>query len=165
MLKSFQGSVAKCLMAVAVAGVVGCSGKSAMDVEMVEGVVTLDGSPVEGATVTFMAKDATGMSAVGRTDANGVYKLTAFGDGENEGPAEGGTLPGEYYVGIRKAVAPEEMSQQEAEEQGVEYKPTPPGTSPKLDYQVPQKYENPKESGLTATVTDGENKFDFPLTK
>jgi len=53
----------------------------------VEGTVTLNGTPVEGAAVAFVPDDSTGSSAGGKTDASGKYTLmTSFG---TEGAAAG----------------------------------------------------------------------------
>ena len=57
----------------------------------VDGVLTLDGQPVAGATLQFIPKE--GRPAVGRTDQNGKYALTTFVDGD-------GALPGTYRVAI-----------------------------------------------------------------
>jgi hypothetical protein len=59
----------------------------------VNGVVTMDGKPVEGATVTFITEDGT-QSASGQTDASGNFSLTAGG--------KEGVLPGTYKVMVIK---------------------------------------------------------------
>jgi hypothetical protein len=53
-------------------GLVGCSARYA-DIADVRGVVTLDGKPLEAATVLF--QPAEGRGSVGRTDAEGRYRL------------------------------------------------------------------------------------------
>lgn len=58
-----------CLVA---AWLVGCSGRPA-DVGDVQGVVTLDGKPLDAATVQF--QPAEGRASIGRTDAEGRYRL------------------------------------------------------------------------------------------
>ena len=63
---------------------IGCGGDEAETVstEMVEGVVTLDGRPVEGATLTFVpVTEGFGAAATGMSDAEGKYRLTAVGAG------------------------------------------------------------------------------------
>lgn len=84
--------------------VTGCGpgGSAAIKTDLVEGVVTLDGQAVEGATVTFVpVQEGAGAAATGMTDAAGKYRLTAVGEGQG-GAAGAGTLPGEYYVGVLK---------------------------------------------------------------
>jgi hypothetical protein len=56
-------------------GLSGCGGGLAS----VEGVVTLDGQPVEGASVSFAPQDDTGKPASGATDAQGRFKLSTAG--------------------------------------------------------------------------------------
>ena len=142
----------------------GCSGGSSMGTEYVEGVVTMDGTPVPEAAVMFVpVTEGEGLSATGMTDANGVYKLTAANlDGETA-PAGGGTLPGEYYVGVLKSVSADgPMSEEEAFEKGVKYVPPSSEVAPQITHVVPVKYNNPKESGLKFTVEAGDN--DIPIT-
>lgn len=56
----------------------------------VEGVVTLDGKPLPGATVSFMPVGE-GRPASGRTDADGRFRLTTY-------RTDDGALPGDYKV-------------------------------------------------------------------
>ena len=56
----------------------------------VEGVVTLDGKPLPGATVSFMPVGE-GRPASGRTDSDGSFRLTTFA-------TDDGALPGTYKV-------------------------------------------------------------------
>jgi len=134
----------------------GCSGKQDADrpaTYAVTGTVTQNGKPIEGAMVKFELTNGS-RSAVGKTDANGVYTLTTF-------DPNAGALAGSYRVSILKYETP----------------PPPPATSP-AEYVPPEmqpkpippknllpaKYADGKTSGLTATVTEsGENKFDFNL--
>jgi hypothetical protein len=46
----------------------------------------------------------------------------------------------------------------------VEYKPTDEYSAPKITYVVPQKYNNPRESGLKVTVQAGQNTIPLELT-
>ena len=78
--------------------IVGCSGSSGPKTYRVEGTVTHNGAPVEGASVAFEPTDSTGTSAGGRTDASGKYSLMASFGGE-------GTIPGTYTVTISKREA------------------------------------------------------------
>lgn len=154
-----------CLLIVGLAAVClvvsGCGPKT-LGVEYVEGVVTLDGEPVSGATVMFTpVTQGEGAAATGITDEQGVYKLTAISVGDAKGVPQAGTLAGEYYVGVTKTETQEPMNEEEAYEKGIAYKPTPPGTGPPPKYIVPQKYNNPKESGIKVTVESGNN--DIPI--
>lgn len=154
-------------LAMASLPLLGCGGGSDLDTQYVEGLVTVDGKPISGATVTFKpVTEGQGASATGYTDANGVYKLTAVAVGNSSaaGEPEAGTLPGEYYVGVTKSVQESPMNQEEAYEKGVPYKPQDPYAPRKTIHEVPQKYNDPKTSGLKATVTEGKNDIPIQLT-
>lgn len=140
----------------------GCSDGNVIDTEYVEGLVTLDGAPVPDATVMFVpVNEGQGMSATGMTDARGVFRLTGANVGEARVKAQAGTKPGEYHVGVIKSVSEKVMSQEEAREKGVPYVAPTPGKGPKVTHVVPEKYNDPKKSGLKATVKEGKN--DIPI--
>jgi hypothetical protein len=61
----------------------------------IKGTVTLDGSPVAGATVLFVPTDANRRPASGWTDTDGLFELTTFAQAD-------GALPGAYRVVITK---------------------------------------------------------------
>jgi hypothetical protein len=148
--------------------VLGCPGTTTLQTEYVEGVVTLDGEPLEGATVTFVPVSAgQGMSATGLTDAQGKYTLTAVGGGEVEATAGAGTLPGEYHVGVVKlemeSPPDDEITEEEAKARGVEDEPSEKLAEPKITHIVPQKYNDPRKSGLKATVQEGDNSIPIEL--
>jgi hypothetical protein len=74
----------------------GCNGRHAP--VPVSGIVTLNGKPLAGATVTFhlVGDDREGRLATGQTDKTGTFRLkTGSGDGAR---------PGEYKVVIVKSV-------------------------------------------------------------
>lgn len=148
-------------------GIAGCSG-GGPDVQYVEGVVTLDGKPVEGATVGFSPVDAaTGLAAVGTTDADGVFRLTAMQGGE----PESGTTVGQYKVTVTKTTVTSASAEETQKMQDdPNYGKTSQGISapPKAIAEVPTKYNNPETSGIEVTVKDGRNdgpEFKFELKK
>lgn len=61
----------------------------------VKGIVTLDGKPVAGATVSFLPEGETGHPANGWTDKEGAFRLTTFVKGD-------GAFPGSYRVVVGK---------------------------------------------------------------
>jgi hypothetical protein len=73
---------------------VGCGGGPDKPVK-VEGVVTLDGQPVDGATVMFNPLASNGRQATGVTGEDGKFRLTTYSTGD-------GALPGDYKVTIEK---------------------------------------------------------------
>src|SRR5437868_14394834 len=71
----------------------GCGGKDRP--VKVEGVVTLDGNPVDSAVVLFNPVDAQGRQATGMTGSDGVFHLTTNAPGD-------GAIPGDYKVVVRR---------------------------------------------------------------
>jgi hypothetical protein len=75
---------------------IGCGGKG---VTPVRGVITLEGTPVAGATVVFMPEDQDGRRpASGFTSSDGTFQLTTYKPND-------GALPGKYRVLIQKTEA------------------------------------------------------------
>ena len=60
------------------------------------GTVKLDGRPLQGATVHFIAPDPGGRDALGSTDADGAFRLSTF-------EPDDGAFPGSYKVIVRPA--------------------------------------------------------------
>lgn len=152
--------------------VLGCSrGPSRPKTYPVSGTVTLNGQPVEGATVVFVPKSVAGgpaapasaqaqgpQVATGETDAQGRYQLGTFGKGD-------GAVPGEYLVKVFKYSKPQVTSGTGAGEDE-NYQPpdenAPP--PPPLKSLLPEKYANENTSGLSFTVEPKNNTFDIQLS-
>ena len=136
----------------------GCGGAN-YKVFPVTGTVTLDGAPLDGATVNFMPTGGTGKSASGRTNKDGVYSIM---DARPE--ALSGAEPGEYKVAVLWYKAPAEDlsrasgSTEVKEDKAARSKTTGP------DSNLPPAYTNPETSGLTVTVKAESNKHDFTLS-
>ena len=112
---------------------VGCGSDS--DMGYVTGVVTLDGKPVGGASVTFYPAD--GRSSSGFTDVDGNYELSQTTDRK-------GAAPGEYKVTVFQ-------DEVDALEAGGE------------NFELPVKYADKKKTDLTETVELGSNEIDLEL--
>ncbi len=155
-MKRFLGLA---LVALASFAVVGCDNAS-LKTEMVSGVVTLDGVPVEGATVTFSPTSG-GIMAAGQTNADGKYTLTSQQGG---GPGKGAVV-GEYQVGVVKSIntAPQ-PTKEELEKASAEGRDISKDYPANYEDLVPKRYKLPQFSGLTASVQAGDNTFDFQLT-
>jgi len=144
---------------VGLAIVVGCGGP-ARDPNRpatvaVTGTVTYNGSPVEGATVTFVTDSKDGRGAVGKTDGSGRFSLTTFDAGD-------GAIPGSYKVGVAKVELVGVLSEEESNKYLERGENPPP---PKERHLVPQKYNSAQNSGLVADVkAEGGNDFTFELT-
>ncbi len=141
----------------------GAGGPSVVSTDMVEGVVTLDGKPLEGATLTFVpVQDGVGAAATGMSDASGKYQLTAVGAGAGA-QAGAGTLPGEYYVGVLKVVVPTAPTSAELpSDDSSGTRPQPKDAE--LTSVVPPRYKDPQESGIKVTVEQGTNNIPIELT-
>jgi len=126
-------------------------------VEMVEGVVLLDGRPVEGATVFFSPASGTtagaaGLPAAGRTGPDGGFRLNA-GGGAKPGA---GTKIGEYIVTVIKQesdpVPPPDLAK-------------PPVNPPEVTVRdlLPVRYSLGATTPLRANVKKGKNVYRFEL--
>ena len=139
----------------------GCSGRKGPKVEYVEGIVTLDGSPVEGASVGYSPVDRkVGLPAGGKTDAAGRYELTAVRGGK----PRAGTAIGDYAISITKVefVPPEEPQPPPPAWWNPSMGPKPPP----IRSVIPEAYGESATSGLRATLKAGQNtgpEFSFDL--
>lgn len=141
---------------------IGCGGTKSEAPEFVSrlvpvsGTISLDGEPLEGATVIFFpdVEHPGGENASGQTDATGTYQLTTSIGGQGAQP---GAVPGRYRVMISKFVMPDgsplppEMTEADAEADGGQQV-------------VPSRYSNYERPTLDAEVTEGENVHDFELS-
>lgn len=154
-------------LVIAFCPLIGCSGGGALSgLAPVEGIVTHNGNPVEGATVVFAPKNASNSSrsASAITDKNGTFKMMTLQ------PADG-VQPDEYYVAISK------------KESYLDGKPYVPivaegivdddkSASKQIDKDkivwkdvVPSKYGTAKSSGLEIVVSAaGDRQVKFELT-
>ncbi len=145
---------AACLL---VALACGC-GPQGPRVELVTGVVLLDGKPVEGATVFFSPAATTGggvagLPAAGRTGPDGGFRLNAGGGAR----PEAGTAVGEYVVTVIK----QESDPLPAPD--LDAPPRPPPANIEVRDLLPTIYKLGTTSPLRATVKPGTNSFRFDL--
>ena len=136
----------------------GCSGGAADGPKTAKagGLVTLNGQPVEGATVSF-SPQGPGRAAVGKTNAEGRFQLATTNN-------IGGVVPGTYQVGITKQRIEGGMTPEES--QAYYEKTGQPPPAPKVFQELPEKYGNPATSELQATVSEkGPNDFPFELKR
>jgi len=139
----------------------GCGGK----LVKLEGTVTLDGQPLEGATVTFNPEGGGGNSASGLTGSDGVFFLTTRTSGD-------GVAPGAYKVTVTKANSsdiagvgqptpsdPQSMLKS-MKDFGEKQKPNKERTPKKQDLAIPAQYTNAEKTPLRCQVPpDGSVEF------
>lgn len=142
------------LLAVAALYLLGCGPglpPGARPTKPVKVTVAYKGSPVEGATITFINQEGAAAPAYGRTDQQGVAKMKTYVEGD-------GAVLGQHKVLIEKA---ESVGGSNIPQDSPEYNPNAPPQT--VRYLLPQKYSNPA-SGLTAEVKEsGPNDFTFDL--
>ena len=132
----------------AVALPLGCTGKALPTIVKAEGIVTLDGTPVENATITFIS-EKTDYHAIGNTDAQGKFAMRVS---RSEYNGKTGACPGDYKVEISKSA----VGGIKGEESGE--------TEVTLRNDLPTKYASIGSSGLTVTVPkEGSDKLNFEL--
>lgn len=130
-----RGIVFSCrlLLVLELAAAAGCG----REYSPAEGTITLDGTPLSGATVIFQSPDLP--LATARTNKTGHYQVETGG--------AQGVMPGEYVV----TIAAYQKSKAGMDD-----------TAPNLA--IPKKYLQPQSSGLKAVIVDGANRnVDFDL--
>ena len=143
------------LLLILLACLSGCEKSKAIKTDLVTGVITMDGAPLAGATVTFSPVDDKASVAVGTTDANGKYTLQTL-----LGNPGAGTTPGDYVVSVSKSVNEPTGKQEFSDSEGKMVDIV------KAREIIPDKFTNKKSSPHKATVVSGqENKFDFDVSK
>ena len=115
---------------------IGC-GPSRPQTMYVDGVVTLDGEPIEGAAVLFSPEE--GRPASGITDAQGKFELQTFE------PRDGAVL-GKHKV----TVTLKKVTGVGADPDGLSGEVGPGGMQ--VEWIVPERYSSPATSGLTVDV-------------
>jgi hypothetical protein len=132
---------------------VGCGEPANPDLQPVTGTVTMDGKPLDSATVFFRPSGVTkGTGAFGKTDGGGKYTLRADRGGE-------GTLEGTYDVIISR-----EVNSDGTPVSDVAADPdAPAAVDGGIRESVPAAYSNYQRPTLTATVPPGGTTADFPL--
>ena len=146
------------LAAVIAAMTLGCNkGPAAVEgVVPVSGVVSFQGAPVAGASVTFFP-EVGGQAAAGTTDSQGKYQLTTLNPND-------GAKPGTYKVMVSKIERTgigATISQEEQYKYLEQHGSPPPSESKNV---LPELFANVTTTPLTATVQEsGPNQFDFAL--
>lgn len=140
------------LVSVSILSLSGCSPNKACKVT---GVITLNGEPIEGVSISFVPKpEGQGDLAAGTSMKDGSYELKIL-----SGDILDGTTPGTYSVVLRKS---------EIVWDGKTWV-TPPGGGPPYEASslrelLPKQYTNSISTPFSAVVEKGKvNKFDFNI--
>lgn len=156
---------------------VGCGGGSDRpSLAPASGIVTLNGEPVEGASLTFIPV-AGGRPGSAITDAQGRYTIKTYQDapgaitGEHKVAVIKISGPGAYVIqGDAPAEAAATDEPGSGEDDGsdglseIEVFDSTETKEPELIYDVPQRYMNADESGLLITVPpEGSSELNLSL--
>lgn len=120
-----------------------CGGEQGPEMATVKGKVTFQGKPLSAGTVNFTPNDPNGAPANANIAPDGTYSL------QTTNPDDGARV-GSYKVTI-SGKDPNAMNT------------ALPGAPVEVKSIVPEKYEDPAQSGLTADVKSGSNTFDWAL--
>lgn len=136
----------------------GCGGSDKPDTVPVSGKVTLDGVPVDGASVMFRP-EGPGRPGTAMTDGNGMYSLSSYGEPND------GAVPGVYTVAVIKIGGPGAFAltgsaPPQSDPNALSPIAGPSGDTtaakvPETEYFVPKKYTDPSTSGLKMTIPEG----------
>ena len=127
----------------------GCSGSATPERDTrasVSGSVTLDGKPVDRARIIFVSDAGSGAVKASGVITKGQYNINA----------ESGPLPGDARVEIHSELI--DLEEFEGQRNGDRFKDVDARTG-----YIPVRY-NIRSSLKAGISTEGENKFDFPLT-
>lgn len=141
--------LSRCTLAICLALLVttGCSKDQGPRTVPAEGVVTLDGQPVEGAAVVFVS-DGGNYSAMGMSDAEGKFSLDAF-------EYKTGAIPGKYFAIVTRTV---EITSESPEVKGEEAEHAAEnGEAVQMGVKndMPQKYGQPSPDFQFTIPEDG----------
>lgn len=116
----------------------------------VQGVLVWeDGTPIAGATITFMPMDPKGWNASGFTDVRGKFSLTTL-------QGQHGVLPGDYKIIVTKStVIAGAGSAKAAEVTAIMKEVQKDRTAQKPKRRIPVLYADPQKTPLTWRVESG----------
>jgi hypothetical protein len=144
----------------------GC-GSSGPRTVKINGTVTLDGKPLEGALVTFIPEAKDGHLATGRTDTGGHFQLTTFN-------TDDGALAGQYKVTVAKTEeskdsttkTPDQMSDDEKMKMFMRMSPKGRNqeAKKKLASLIPAVYSDQSKTPLKETVPPPNGKVELSLS-
>ncbi|MEW4563537.1 carboxypeptidase-like regulatory domain-containing protein [Bremerella sp. JC770] len=130
----------------------GCSGNGMLPVE---GTVTLDGTPLEGAAISFVPAEG-GRPCSGQTDEQGHFTLASY-------TANDGVPPGEYKVTVVKLDA-RRQAQAAPVEEGTEPGEQVMGSIEQATrFLTPKRYASPATTDLRVEVKENMERVQIDL--
>lgn len=132
----------------------GC-GPTGPAVQPTAGLVVMDGTPVESATVVLTPTNG-GLSASAISGVDGRFNLTTT----SAGRPWPGVGEGTYTVAVTKMDTP---SSPTLDPSDPKYGASVDAVSAPMKYVVPKGYGDPTTSGLTATIAKGKNELKLEL--
>jgi hypothetical protein len=123
-----------------IAAVAGCGGAQ---MSPVGGVVLLDGKPLAGASIQFIAQGK-GHDATGETDKAGHFTMSTFNPRD-------GMLPGSYKVVISRPLGTADTTQHGSADDAMSAAAKAPAKK-EAGSAFPQKYARPDQTPLTQDV-------------
>lgn len=140
----------------------GCgSGGGLKDLNKAQGVVTLDGQPLAGAQITLCPTQSGMRSAGANSDEKGVFTFQTLKGGD-------GVADGEYQVTVTKVHTENAYTDEETKilnETGRRGEDVfPDREPPQIVNDLPERYGNPKTSGLTLTISGASKNLKLELT-
>ncbi len=140
-----------CVLLLAVLLVFAGCGERLPETVPVSGRVTWQGEPLGEGRIVFhpqaVAKGLRERPAIGELDEQGRFALSTFRTGD-------GAVPGDYRVCVFSYVSDQASAEDDV-------------SIPETVWRIPQRYGNPQQSGLTATIPAGSKplSLEFPLTE
>jgi hypothetical protein len=146
--------------------VIGCSGSGAarFPTNKVTGKVTMNGSPVPGANISFSPVGTGKPPAFGISDTQGVYVLTTYDSGD-------GAVEGDYKIMVYKGAPTAQAAAPTHDPTGQTTGGAPKHSGPAGKASsgagggslLPEKYSKASTTPITKTVKSGENSIDIEL--
>jgi len=151
------------IVLVVILAITGC-GPAGLKTQFVEGIVTLDGQPLEGALVTYVPVQQTpeNVSASGLTDEAGRYTLTAIG-ATISGATGRGAPEGDYVVTIVKRETIDTGPRRSSDGSVALTSDGEVEMATITRMVTPQLYSIPNTTTLRATVQRGNNDIPFNI--
>jgi hypothetical protein len=141
------------ILAALLAVIAGCGGPEPPKIVPARGVVTLAGAPLPKASVRFMPLAGVDAEyiATGVTDDQGRFELTCNG--------ESGACAVENIVLISEGEVPSELLSENKQRELAAYRRS------LKNRPIPKYYATPVQTTLKATVVQGQEEYNFALTR